>query len=120
MNKITLDYTKDAELFNTTAQQWAKAICGTRRDCGVKSTQLRNFYEKVMELKSESEKKNFDEVLPFVKMLNSKVSYARTRGHVNQEFVEMMQQCIAQVNTKESLAVFKLFFEAVIGFYPKK
>ena len=120
MKNIVLDYKKDSELFNETAHSWAKEICGGGRDCRVKSTQLRNFYEKVMELEDRSKKEDFTEVLPFVKMLNSKVAYARTRGHVNNEFTDMMKQCIDQVNTKESLGVFKLFFEAVIGFYPKK
>jgi CRISPR-associated protein Csm2 len=120
MKTIVLDYHKDSELFNETAQMWAKEICGTRRDCGVKSTQLRNFYEKVMELEEKAERENFDEVLPFVKMLNSKVAYAKTRGTVNDIFVTMMNQCISQVNTRDTLKLFKLFFEAVIGFYPKK
>jgi len=122
MKNIVLDYTKDTELFNETAREWAEAICGDGRDCRVKSTQLRNFYDKVMELLDEVEKehKPFEEVLPFVKMLNSKVAYAQTRKHVTREFVDMMQQCIKQVDSPEKLKVFKLFFEALIGFYPKK
>ena len=120
MKKIVLDYTKDKELFNETAHEWAQGICGDRRDCMVKSTQLRNFYEKVLELHDKSKKEPFEEVLPFVKMLNSKVAYAETRKHVNHEFVDMMNQCIAQVNTKEQLNVFKLFFESLLGFYKGK
>jgi CRISPR-associated protein Csm2 len=113
---------EDKNLFDATANAWAREICGSGRDCRVKSTQLRNFYDKVMDLldQVEKEKKPFEEVLPFVKMLNSKVAYARTRGHVSNEFVEMMNQCIAQVDSEKSLKTFKLFFEAVIGFYPKK
>lgn len=119
--KIVLDYKKDTELFNQTAKQWAEKICDKRgKDCHVKSTQLRNFYEKVMELEDRAKKEPFEEVLPFVKMLNSKVAYARTRGHVSNDFVDMMSQCIAQVNDVEALKRFKLFFEAVLGFYPKK
>jgi CRISPR-associated protein Csm2 len=62
------------------------------------------------------------EILPFVKMLNSKVAYASSRNSgggklVNNAFVEMMNSCINQVNSKESLEIFKLFFEAVIGFH---
>jgi len=120
MKQIVLDYKKDPELFNETAHEWAQAICGERRDCQVKSTQLRNFYEKVLELYEQSKKEPFEEVLPFVKMLNSKVAYAQTRGHVRQEFVDMMNQCVSQVNTKETLEVFKLFFEALLGFYKGK
>ena len=120
--KIVLDYTKDIELFNETAKKWAEKICNSRgrNYCNVKSTQLRNFYEKVMELEERASKEPFEEVLPFVKMLNSKVAYAEARGNVSNDFVDMMNQCIAQVNDVDSLKRFKLFFEAVIGFYPKK
>jgi CRISPR-associated protein Csm2 len=55
-------------------------------------------------------------------MLNSKVAYASARKSaggniVNQAFVKMMNSCINQVNSKEKLNIFKLFFEAVIGFH---
>jgi len=123
MKKIVLDYKKDPELFSATAQEWAEGICDwneRNKDCRVKPTQLRNFYDKVMELEERARKEPFNEVLPFVKMLNSKVAYAKTRKHVSNEFVDMMNQCIAQVDSPESLKTFKLFFEALIGFYPKK
>ncbi len=123
MKQIQLDYKQDPELFNETAKEWAEGICARRYekdDCRVKSTQLRNFYDKVLELLAKSKKEPFEDVLPFVKMLNSKVAYAKTRGHVSDDFVKMMNQCIAQIDSRELLKTFKLFFEAVIGFYPKK
>jgi len=120
MKPIILDYIKDVELFNETAAGWANEICGDRRECQVKSTQLRNFYEKVLELYEKSEKEEFSEVLPFVKMLNSKVHYALGRKHVSPSFENFMNQCVSQVQTKEQLKVFKLFFEAIIGFYKGK
>jgi CRISPR-associated protein Csm2 len=40
-----------------------------------------------------------------------------SRKVVSNEFQDMMTQCISQVNTKEDLKVFKLFFEAVLGFF---
>jgi len=123
MKPIVLDYKQDPELFNETAKEWAENVCSKRgNDCGVKSSQLRNFYDKVLELYDKTEKDSvpWEDVLPFVKMLNSKVAYAKTRKTVNDEFVSMMTQCIKQVDTSEKLRMFKLFFEAVIGFYPKK
>lgn len=119
---ITLDYKKDPELFNETAKKWAQNI-GTGKG-GVQNTQIRKFYDKVLELyeKSQNQEEDFSEILPFVKMLNSKVAYASSRNSaggklVNQKFVEMMNSCINQINSKEDLKVFKLFFEAVIGFH---
>jgi len=109
--KIDLDYTKDENLFDTTAKEWADAIERTKK------TQARNFYDKVLELESKAKNESWDNVLPFVKMLNSKVSYGVSRKVVSFEFQDMMTQCISQVNTKEDLTKFKLFFEAVLGFF---
>ncbi|MFZ2968134.1 MAG: type III-A CRISPR-associated protein Csm2 [Sulfuricurvum sp.] len=114
-NTIVLNYNKstggDEELFNKTAEDWAKAIEKTKK------SQLRNFYDKVLELETHSKHEEWTNVLPFVKMLNSKVAYGVSRSVVSREFQDMMTQCISKVNTKEDLKVFKLFFEAVLGFF---
>lgn len=111
--EIVLDYTKNSELFNDTAQKTATAISGT------KSTQIRNFYDYVLDLEQRSKIQPFGEVLPFVKMLNSKANYAKERRVASAEFVEMLKKCIEQVKTQKDLEIFKLFFEAVIGFSKK-
>ncbi len=120
-NNIVLDYKKDGELFNKTAESWAKAI-GKE----VKNTQIRNFYDQVLKLYEKSKSLQNSEfetdLLPFVKMLNSKIAYAKTRKSagknlINDTFVQMMNSCINQVNSKNDLQTFKLFFEAVIGFH---
>ena len=119
---IELDYKKDGELLNKTAKKWAKKIGAGRG--GVKNTQIRKFFDQVLKLHQDAKHtEDFNgEILPFVKMLNSKVAYASSRNSgggklVNQAFVEMMSSCINQVNSKEKLNTFKLFFEAVIGFH---
>lgn len=109
--QINLDYTKDKNLFDTTAREWAEAIDKTKK------TQARNFYEKVLGLERKAKNESWENVLPFVKMLNSKVAYGVSRKVVSQQFQDMMTQCISQVNTKEDLTKFKLFFEAVLGFF---
>jgi CRISPR-associated protein Csm2 len=107
------------ELFDSVAKEWADKIANGNPQ--MKKNQIRNFYDKVLELYEKSKySENFnEEVLPFVKMLNSKVAYALNRSPkvANNEFKEMMQSCIKQVNTKKDLEIFKYFFEAVIGFY---
>ena len=108
-----LDYKKDPNLFDTTAKTVAEKISGT------KATQMRAFYEYVIELEQRSNTEDFSEVLPFVKMLNSKAAYSKSRKCSSDEFVEMINKCVAQVKTKDDLRVFKLFFEAVIGFAKK-
>jgi len=119
---IELDYKKDSELLNKTAQKWANDIGAGRG--GVQNTQIRKFFDQVLDLNNKAKHSDdFEgEVLPFVKMLNSKVAYASSRNSaggklINKAFVDMMNSCINQVDSKESLGVFKLFFEAVIGFH---
>ncbi len=118
---IVLDYKEDKELFNETAKDWAEKI-GADKKFGVQNTQMRKFYDKVLELNEKAKHQDFDEVLPFVKMLNSKVAYASQRSSgsgkiVNSAFVSMMNSCVNQIDKKEDLNTFKLFFEAVVGFH---
>ncbi len=115
---IVLDYTIDVELFNDTAKKVATLIAQNRRP-ETKTTQMRNFYDYILDLYEQSKSKTFNEVLPFVKMTNSKVAYAKSRNHVNDEFTEMIKICINQISTPKQLEIFKLFFEAVIGFSKK-
>ncbi len=119
---IVLDYKKDSELLNKTAKSKAEEIGAGKG--GVQNTQIRKFYDQVLELNNRAKRCDdfSEEVLPFVKMLNSKVAYASTRKSaggniVNRAFVEMINSCVNQVDSKEKLSVFKLFFEAVIGFH---
>jgi len=110
--------------FDVTAQKWSRVIVNSDR--GVEKNQLRNFYDKVLELEEKAINSTEDEfkykVLPFVKMLNSKVVYAKNKqqGSVNQAFVEFMSEAIRQVKDKETFANFKFLFEAIIGFYEKE
>jgi len=114
---MRIDFNDKKELFNKVAQHWAKEIKSKKTT----STQLRNYYDKVLELYEKSKYLNDEEfeneILPFVKMLNSKVAYGVGRGVVTWKFQNMMKYCIAQVDNKKDLEVFKYFFEAVIGFY---
>ncbi|WP_169940360.1 type III-A CRISPR-associated protein Csm2 [Campylobacter sp. RM15925] len=110
---IVLDYKTNPNLFDETAKAVADKISET------KPTQIRAFYDYILNLEQRSNTQNFNEILPFVKMLNSKAAYSNARKHSSNEFVEMINVCVRQVNSKDSLKVFKLFFEAVIGFSKK-
>ncbi len=111
--------------FDITAQKWALVIANA--DKGVEKNQLRNFYDKVLELHQKAinadEKEFKTKILPFIKMLNSKVVYAsnKQQGSVNKAFVIFMQEALKKkVKDKESFTNFKYLFEAVIGFYQKE
>ena len=113
---IILDLSKDPELLNETAKKWADDINRTKK------TQVRNFYDRILELEKEiKDADSFSEVYPFIKMLNSKVAYGVSRRVVSREFQDMMEQCLAQIkndkNGEDKFNTFKLFFEAVLGFF---
>jgi len=90
----------------------------------IKTTQFRKFYDKVLELNDKAQsldESEFDkQIKPFVKMLNSKVAYAKTRKLCGKDFVVLMQKSIEKVNSQEELQNFKYFLESIIGFMPKK
>lgn len=112
--QIKLDYSTQPDLFDGIAKKAAIEISKT------KTTQMRNFYEYVLDLLAKSSDENFKtEILPFVKMLNSKVAYSNSRGHASDEFADMIKQCIEQIQNKKDLQTFKYFFEAVLGFSKK-
>ena len=119
---INLNFHQNTELFSKVANEWAAKIASAKPE--TKTTQMRNFYDYVLKLQEKANLKNESdfkaEILPFVKMLNSKVAYANSRKVASNEFVEMINDCVSQVNTQKSLETFKLFFEAVLGFSKKQ
>lgn len=108
----------DPELFNGRARKAASIVA----DCDGKmnkSTQLRRFYDEIVmwEAKVAQEPDRFGEYLPFIKMLNAKVAYAEGRKLIDGAFTDLVSHCVNQTATKEDVKVFKLFFEAFMGFY---
>lgn len=122
--EITLDYKSQEQLFGNVAKQWSEQLEKESDRTSNKINQIRSFYDKVMELNEKAQNMTDEtykkEVFPFVIMLNSKVAYTKTRSLVSGTFVKMMNQCVEKAITVEKMNNFKLFFEAVIGFYPKK
>lgn len=107
----------DPELFNSLAQQVAKEIAEARNTN--KPTQIRRFYDEIVmwEEKVRQHPERFDEYLPYIRMLNAKAAYAEGRKLVDGAFVDLMSHCVKQVGKVEEMQVFKLFFEAFMGFY---
>jgi len=104
----------------------AKRVANLLNDGGfrpdISTTQFRQFYEKILELNDKAQgNENFEvEVLPFVKLLNSKVQYSKSRRNCGERFEEMMDKSIKAVNSAQELQNFKYFLEAIIGYMPKK
>jgi len=115
---------KLVDMFGNIAQQVAKKVNDGGKYSDISTTQFRKFYEKVLELNEKAsalEEEDFKlKVLPFVKMLNSKVQYSHSRKHSGENFVTLMETSIKKVASKEELENFKYFLESIIGYMPKK
>ena len=120
-----------AELFSSKAEEMAKLLNNRERKereerykPDISTTQYRKFYEKILELNEKA--KGLDEVafkikvLPFVKMLNSKVQYSKERKHSGSHFVVLMETSIKAVSSAHELQNFKYLLESIIGYMPKK
>ena len=105
------------ELFNIVARQAAEAVA-TNRGAN-KPSQVRKFYDELCmwETKVSAEPKRFDDYLPFILMLNAKLAYAKGRKLVDDQFTQLIGNCLKQVKDPQTLRICKLFFEAFLGFY---
>jgi len=127
MDKFNPNFNDTQELVNLFGEE-AKRVANLLNDGGYKAdistTQFRQFYEKILELNDKAEGLTAEEfkvkVLPFVKLLNSKVQYSFSRRNCRENFVTMMEKSINKVDTPKELQNFKYFLEAIIGYMPKK
>jgi len=111
---------KLAVMFSTKAEKVARKLNDGGRNIDISTTQYRKFYEEILKLTEKANGVDFDiEILPFVKMIVSKVQYSSSRRACGSEYVEFMKTSISKVNSKEELVNFKLFLEAILGFMPK-
>ena len=114
-----MDLTLTAELLDNKARNWAERIYGDKKDPLTNKNQIRNFYDKLLVYHNEVflDGKDFEDVKPFIKMLKSKVAYAKGRKVIKGDFEKFMNEGINAINSKEDLKNFKLLFEAVIGYF---
>lgn len=115
----------DKDLFSAKAEWWATQISAESGERTNNPTQIRKFYDEVLRfdgmLKSipdEKQKDEFDQLLPYIKMLNAKAAYALGRNRlISEKFKEFINCAVKEVNDKDDFDVFASFFEAFMGFY---
>ncbi len=126
MTRFNPNFKNTKELVKLFGEE-AKRVAHLLNDGGfrpdIKTTQFRQFYEKILELNDKAQglsRPEFEvKILPFVKLLNSKVQYSKSRRHCGDKFEKMMDKSIKAVNSAEELQNFKYFLEALIGYMPK-
>lgn len=88
-----------------------------------KPAQIRKFYDELcMWSEKTRTREALEQNLPFIKMMNAKVAYARGRDLVDDKFVAWFSSCLSQIKAADEAGLiafqnFRTLFEAFIGFY---
>jgi len=82
------------------------------------STQIRKFYEEVLNLKAQVENgKEFNKILPYFKMLKAKANVAYQRDVINTNFKTFIEKNVDYVgSSEEKFKIFCTLFEAVVAY----
>jgi len=109
----------DPELFSKHADELAQRINRERTQRINNPTQIRKFFDEVIRFQGmlQSNPQQFDELLPYIKMLNAKAAYATGRDLIGTEFKGFLSESLRQVNDRQDFELFCSFFEAFLGFY---
>lgn len=111
----------DPELFSSVALSAAQQV-SKAGDKVNKPTQLRRFYDELClwEQRVLEQQESFDDCLPFIRMLNAKVAYAKGRDLVDDTYQSLFQHTLNEIKDAASLRTCKLFWEAFTGFYKQE
>jgi CRISPR-associated protein Csm2 len=108
----------DTKLFDSTAHDAAKEVATADKKHN-KPTQLRRFFDELCmwQEKVIHNEGRFNEYVPFIRMMNAKVAYAKGRNLIDENFRALFAHCVQMVNDPRTLLHAKLFMEAFVGFY---
>ncbi|RKX61596.1 MAG: type III-A CRISPR-associated protein Csm2 [Thermodesulfobacteriota bacterium] len=115
------------ELLNQEAEKQANGLIVKRYDRrrqqevvddkkSVSSTQLRRFYNEFKGLEKRIRAKDFESVLPLIKMVRSRAFYASNGNKIPRSFKDFLVKNVEAINKKKDFDAFLLHFEAVVGF----
>ncbi len=109
----------DPDLFSGTADTLAKKIYDEAINKLNKPTQIRKFYDEVLRFDSmlKTNPSDFENILPYLKMLNAKAAYAMGRDLVSKGFKDFISNSLNQIKDKDDFDAFASLFEAFMGYY---
>ena len=120
------------DLYDESAEKIANGLVKVeqRYTNGVSRHQLRNLFDETKRIQRQLAHKalSWEEIMPSVKLLKSKTSYAVARAKKNSkrdikyyDFLKVfLHTCIDNIHTRKDFDVFVNLFEAVYGFYYEK
>lgn len=112
----------EPELFSSKADELAKEVYrGQQQSRGKanKPSQIRKFYDEVTRFASilKTNPDEFDNMIPYLKMLNAKAAYAMGRDLISKEFKDFISNSLNQIKDRDDFEAFSGYFEAFMGYY---
>jgi CRISPR-associated protein Csm2 len=110
----------DPDLFCATAENLAKKIHQEADKSGKnKPSQIRKFYDEVMRFDSilKMNPDEFENALPYLRMLNAKAAYAAGRSLISDGFKDFISNSLKGIKDKDDFYAFAGLFEAFMGYY---
>jgi len=107
------------DLFSAVADSLARQIFNEQTRTANKPTQIRKFYDEVVRFDSiiKLNPDEFDNTLPYLKMLNAKAAYAMGRDLISKGFKDFISEALGQIKDKDDFTAFAGLFEAFMGYY---
>ena len=109
------------------AKEWAKKLNYHQEENGRRSdvfkvsiNQLRKFYNEVLALQAKIKASSYEDVEALIAMLISKANYSKVRDKNNKMLFEFINHYVSNIKSEKDFDAFVTFFEAVIGFFPRK
>ena len=91
---------------------------------GMKTTQLRKFFDSIRTIKVKLKEGGWDDVKPEFYLLKPKIAHARGRNLIPEEFYEFLKVCMRKVdigddneNKKKNFEKMVEFLEAVVAYH---
>jgi CRISPR-associated protein Csm2 len=100
------------ELLNEDAEKRAREFKAST----LTLTQLRRFYNEFKGLEKRVRAKDFESVLPLIKMVRSRAFYASNGNKIPRSFKDFLVKNVEAINEEKDFEAFLLHFEAVVGF----
>ena len=107
------------ELFSGVAENLAWKVFNEGNNKTNKPAQIRKFYDEVLRFDSmlKTKQGEFEDVLPYLKMLNAKAAYALGRDLVSNGFKDFIKESLNEIKDKDDFDAFMGLFEAFMGYY---
>ena len=112
----------DPDLFSSKAEKLAEEIYREQKESKGKAnkpSQIRKFYDEVLRFDTDlkTNPAEFENMLPYIKMLNAKAAYAMGRDLVSKGFKDFISASLNQIKDKDDFDAFAGLFEAFMGYY---